>query len=635
MCGIAGILGSPDDRSFPLVALRHRGPDEEGIWRDPQDRIWLGHRRLSILDLTPRGRQPMEYGEGRYRIVFNGEIYNFIELRQELESKGYIFQSDSDTEVIPAAYDCWGVDCLHRFNGMWALAIWDAQKKELWLARDRFGKKPLYYYCKDGLFAFASEVQALQRWLGPQADLDAEVVQSICAGRFEWQGTERTYLTQVRTLPAGYWMRVERGRPELKRWYGLEPYRWKVPETFVEQALALRELLIDACRLRLRSDVPLATCLSGGLDSSSITAIVHRGLRRPEERAARDCHRAFCASFPNTMLDETDGVRAFAETVEAQLRVYEIKPPTEEKLLEAISACDGPMHALAFYPIWELYGFIRENGVKVTLDGQGPDEMMGGYFETIQSALGAALFHGRLGWFWDIYKTYSAQGESSYRSSKGFAKSELFRLFKSPLSRLKRLIVSGFANGPTHSEDPLEYAQPTPPGLSVFSAELYNQFCQKQLPTILQQYDRCSMSQGVECRMPFMDYRIVEFVFSLPDTSLVGGGFTKRILREAVRGLVPEATRLSKVKIGFNAPIVEWFLGPMRPIVLDVMSSAEFRQSRFFEGPELIKKFEAWLKAPNWGEAWAFWPPVHLILWQRQMKSALARSQDDRTAVHG
>jgi asparagine synthase (glutamine-hydrolysing) len=321
--------------------------------------------------------------------------------------------------------------------------------------------------------------------------------------------------------------------------------------------------------------------------------------------------------------------------MEAQLRVYEINPPTEKKLLEAISACDGPMHALAFYPIWELYGFIRENGVKVTLDGQGPDEMMGGYFETVQSALRAALSQGKLGWFWDIYKTYSEQGENSFRSSKGLAKSELLRLFKSPLSRVKRLVVSGFANGSTASKDTLEYAQPTPSGLSAFSAELYNQFCRKQLPTILQQYDRCSMSHGVECRMPFMDYRLVEFVFSLPDSSLVGGGFTKRILREAVRGLVPDATRLNKVKIGFNAPIVEWFLGPLRPLVLDVMSSSEFRQSRFFEGPRLIKEFEAWLNAPTWGEAWAFWPPVHMILWQRQMKTALAGSKDDRMAAHG
>jgi asparagine synthase (glutamine-hydrolysing) len=623
MCGIAGIVGASYNRAFPLDALSHRGPDDEGVWVDHNEGVWLGHRRLSILDLSEAGRQPMKCIGGRYQIVFNGEIYNFPELREVLTKKGYNFFTETDTEIIPAAYDCWGVDCLHRFNGMWAFGIWDNVKKNLWLARDRFGKKPLYYYAHNEELVFASEVRALHLWLGQSAQIDCDVVHSICEGKFEWHGTQRTYLAQVHTLPAGHFLVKSKDRLELRRWYRLEPNSVRVPASFGDQAERLRELLIDACRLRLRSDVPLATCLSGGLDSSSVTSVVHRRLPESGPRKAKDYHRAFLAAFPDTMLDESEGAKALAEAVGAKLVVHSIEPPSEKNLFSAISSCDGPMHSLAFYPIWVLYGFIRGNGVKVTLDGQGPDEMMGGYYETIRHALVAALRARRLRWAWDIYKTYGAQGEDKYRSSRAFARGELIDLFKGIFVPYKRAIVSWPRKGMHQSPPPLLQVQTTPPGLGALAAGLYSQFCQTLLPTILQQYDRCSMAHGIECRMPFMDYRLVEFIFSLPEESLVGGGFTKRVLRQAMRGLIPEATCFNRVKIGFNAPIVEWFQGPLRTIMLDTMQNTDFQQSTYFDGASLKMKFERWLQKPNWEEAWGFWPPVHFILWQAQMKGSL------------
>ncbi len=622
MCGIAGILGSLFHHPFPLNALKHRGPDTGGEWADQKNKIWLGHRRLSILDLGAAGQQPMNCLEGRYQIVFNGEIYNFLELKEELQAKGYTFRTNSDTEIIPAAYDCWGTECFHRFNGMWAFALWDTQKKELILSRDRFGKKPLYYYARGGDLVFASEVKALHLWLGSRAHFDEEVIRSICAGEFGWHGTDRTYLAEVRSLPAGHCLCQSKDQWKIFRWYQLEPGRVKVPSGFAEQAEALRELLRNACRLRLRSDVPVATCLSGGVDSSSITAMVHRGISPHGERTAKDFHRVFCATFPETVLDETKEAHFLAQAVGAEFIPLEIRPPSPELIDQAVSSCDGPMHALAFYPIWRLYGFIRQQGVKVTLDGQGPDEMMGGYGETIQSALRTSLFRGKLHWFWDIYRTYGAQGENPYRSSRAIARRELIRLAKAPLSKVKHAILNG--EYPDQGNGWI-FANPLPPGLSPLRRELYAGFFQKQLPTILQQYDRCSMAHGVECRMPFMDFRIVEFIFSLPEKSLVGGGFTKRILREAVRGLVPDSTRLNKVKIGFNAPIVEWFLGPLRELMLDTMESRDFQQAPFFEGPKLAHEFQSWLKAPNWDQAWAFWPPVHFVLWQKQLRSYEAK----------
>jgi asparagine synthase (glutamine-hydrolysing) len=623
MCGIAGVLGPSFDNPLSLATIRHRGPDAQGEWTSEVDRIWLGHTRLSILDLSESGSQPMAYMDGRYRIVFNGEIYNFVELQEELGQMGYRFRGSSDTETIPAAFNRWGIGCLNRFNGMYAFAIWDSATKKLWLARDRFGKKPLYYYAEADDLVFASEVRAIHHWLGPRAEINPEVIRSICAGRFEWHGTDNTYLAGVKTLPAGFYLCRSPDKLRVERWYQLAPYSVRVPESLSDQAGVLRELMVDACTLRLRSDVPVATCLSGGLDSSSITALIHRRVDCRGKRATTDFHHAFCAAFPGTMIDEQASAAAFAKSVGVQLEICEIKPPTPERLVQAISSCDGPMHALAFYPIWELYRMVRERGIKVTLDGQGPDEMMGGYFESIRGGLRAAVSPLNLKWFVDIFKTYRNQGESPYRSSRALAVFELAQLLKSPLSRLKRGLVEAIRDNVAGTAEPSsDFVHAIPASLDPFRENLYSSFCQTQLPTILQQYDRCSMSHGVECRMPFMDHRIVEFVFSLPNESLVGGGFTKRVLREAVAGIVPEQTRINKVKIGFNAPIVEWFLDPLREMMLDTMRSGYFLQSQLFDGRGLADDFETWLKSPRWDSAWAFWPPVHYALWRQTLSES-------------
>jgi asparagine synthase (glutamine-hydrolysing) len=555
----------------------------------------------------------------RYCTVFNGEVYNFIELREHLRRSGYSFQTDTDTEVIPAAYDCWGTQCLHRFNGMWAFAIWDSERKRMWLARDRFGKKPLYFYWDGRTFAFASEVRALHAWIGRQADLDAGVVRSICRGEFEWHGTDRTYLAAVKALPAGHLLKVSPGSITITRWYELHPFGIMVPRKFADQAAELRDLILDACRLRLRSDVPLATCLSGGLDSASITASIHRGLTQRDSRTASHFHQAFSASFPGTMLDETAAAVRLARDVGADLRTHVVDPPSSEQLLRAVADCDGPMHSLAFYPIWSLYRFIRETGVKVTLDGQGPDELLGGYYHTVLEAMQSALVKLDLSWLMDIYKTYGAQGEASYRSSNSYVRTQLRALLRMPFGKIKRFIrrLAGLSPAPGPN---LRYVCGIPENLSPLTSELFSQFCQRHLPTLLQQYDRCSMAHGIECRMPFLDYRIVEYVFSLPDKHKVGAGYTKRILREAMKGLVPDEIRLNKTKIGFNAPIVEWFLGPLRELLLDTMRSRQFTQCEYFDGRSLARNFERWLGNPCWDAAWAFWPPVHFLLWKQGLR---------------
>ncbi len=630
MCGICGVVSNNPLEEGGLVCvenmagdLGHRGPDARGIWQNK--RAALGHRRLAILDLSETGHQPMVCMNGRYVVVFNGEIYNFVELRRELSAKGYSFKTESDTEIIAASYDAWGKDCLNHFNGMWAFGLWNCQNESLVLARDRFGIKPLYFFYDGNILAFASEVKALHRWLGNSAKLDADVVSDICMGRFSSHGTEKTYLRDVRSLSAGYMACLRDGQLNIEHWYNLLPV--DVPQTLPEQAEMFRDLFFDSCRLRLRSDVPVGTCLSGGLDSSSIVSVLHKCLGQTAgERATSDFHDAFCASFPKTVINEAQEAQTLAQGIDARLHVLDIIAPSSDDLEEAMRACDGPMHSLAFYPIWKLYGFINQHNIKVTLDGQGPDEMLGGY-RPFLSAFRAALNGRDLSWAMDVYKTYGNQGRNEQFNAKMEVRSAFFyelrsRYLPNFLIRLAKSIT-GHKAGKMVDEVKLRFTNPTPNGLDEFQSELYNEFFQSPLPGILQQYDRCSMAHGIECRMPFMDYRLVEFMFSLPNTSRVGGGYTKRILREAMKGIVPETIRTRKTKIGFNAPIVDWFRGPLRGWIRDIMVSRQFSESPFFDGKGLVQEFEDFLKTnkPSWNLAWKFWGAVHFTWWQQNCKN--------------
>ena len=617
MCGIAGIynfnLNQIEINEIDLItdALTHRGPDGRGIRYNENKSVALGHRRLSILDLSDSASQPMAFEEERYWIVFNGEIFNFIEIRTELNNKGYQFKTESDTEVVLAAYHHWGEDCLNKFNGMWAFAIYDQQDHSLILSRDRYGVKPLYYYFDEEIFYFASEVQAIHKVLGKQHPLNEKVISETARGSFNSHGTNLTYLESVYSLTGGHNLFIKNKKISVNVWYELK--KISVPTNFDEQAVQLRNLIIDACNIRMRSDVPVATCLSGGLDSGTITSIISKFGDTSNSRFNNYTHKGFCASFPNTVIDESKDAVRLAKQLNTKIDVLEIKAPKKEELIEAMKACDGPMHALAFYPIWSLYKHIRENNIKVTLDGQGPDEMLGGY-RPILDALDAAIELKKPRWFLNVYDTYSSMGETKQFSSKKFARKQLLLIILKriiPKFILNRIVPEQKINAPFWITNK-------------FDKSLYHQFFYSPLPGILQQYDRCSMANGVECRMPFMDYRIVEFLFSLPVESKVGDGYTKRILREATKGILPDETRLNKLKIGFNAPIVDWFKGNLKDFMLEIINSNEFLESKYFDGKKLNYDFLDFLnkKKPLWDDAWKFWPPVHLTWWLNNLKTS-------------
>lgn len=641
MCGISGIAYY-NGQLVPLEAIQtltnaiaHRGPNGQGIWLNKTQTIALGHRRLAILDLSDAGAQPMTNSEQRFFISFNGEVFNFIEIRAELSKRyGFEFVTDSDTEVILRAYEVWGKDMLHRFNGMWALAIYDTHTDQLFLARDRYGIKPLYYSFKNQEFIWASEVQAVAK-LHATITPNKDAIENLAKGGFDAHGSHSTYLENIYTLPAGHCININsHGKIQIEQWYFLRQVR--VPASLEAQAKHLRELIFDACKLRLRSDVPVATCLSGGVDSGSITAVIDQlnttNGTLDAQYSQNYKHVGFCASFEGTPLDEKEQALRLTETLDLSLEVCNVTEPSIEELEEAMRSCDGPMHALAFFPIWKLYKYIRSKGITVTLDGQGPDEMLGGY-QPIHEALNTALAQQDWHWFDEIIEAYQHQGESKQVSSKRNVQKAKQRVLRQHFRQIllwPRLQVGKILRSMgllqvyvfDNTSHVLKPAIDKPDFIRTpIDESLFNQFFFNPLPAILQQYDRCSMAHGIECRMPFMDYRIVEFIFSLPAQSKIGKGYTKLVLREAMRGILPDFIRLNRTKIGFNAPIVDWFRGGLKDWILAQMNEPSFLANPYFDGKDIKQRFENFLAtdSQSWAEAWAFWPAVHLNWWlQRQ-----------------
>jgi asparagine synthase (glutamine-hydrolysing) len=662
MCGIAGLLnldGRPADGGVVGAmtrALAHRGPDGEGV--HVEGALGLGHRRLAILDLSPAGRQPMSFADGRYWITYNGEVYNFIELRRELEGCGYSFRTQADTEVILAAYDRWGPDCQLKFNGMWALAIWDARERTLFLSRDRFGIKPLYYVPEPRRFAFASEMKAFLRLEGFEPRENEAGLRRTLTDAFALESTEETLLEGVKRLRGGHCMTVRHdGRVKVWRWWNTLDHMTAPPRTLGEQAERFRELFFDSCRLRLRSDVPVATCLSGGVDSSAVLCTLAEinkasGGDPAADRRARNWQRAFVATFPGAPLDE----RRYAE-----IAVRHAGAEPHYRAMSADAAL-GELDRLLYdfediyvtlpAPIWAIYRELRRDGVVVSLDGHGADEMLGGYNQYAETALretrGLVRSPSRtLDLVNTLHHLYAPGGPVPAPSRVRLvmdkaatdpvltlparaARSLRYRMFVKPWRKngANGHAAAGAAEAAAGGGlDPAE--ERAIDALGPLNALLYRDFHRTVLPTILRNFDRCSMSHGIEVRMPFMDWRLVCFNFSLPEESKIGGGFTKRVLREAMRGVMPEALRTRKGKIGFNSPLPDWFAGPLRDWLWEQVNSADFLQSELWDGPAIRDKVarkmrgEAW----EWVEAALLWVPVHAHLWRKTFCAGKVRRE--------
>ncbi len=614
MCGIAGHLsltGGPGDLGSVramAAALAHRGPDGEGFFVDGP--IALGHRRLAIVDLTTAAAQPMTDVSGRFTIVFNGEIYNHPDLRAELEAGGARFRSRSDTEVLLEGYARWGPDVLPRLNGMFAFAAWDAKERVLFLARDRFGEKPLFYRHEPGReFRFASELRALVPHGSGKGRPDADALFRFLA--FGYSGTTAgTFFEGIHQVPPAHALSVRDGRLEFR------PY-WSLPEkveppaadehTRVESVAALLE---DAVRIRLRSDVPVGTSLSGGIDSSAVVGTVARLLQ--SGRAEATTRRAtFSAVFPGTSVDESRYADAVASASGAE--AHRVQPSGEDCLRDLprlVEAQEEPFGGPSIYAQWRVMGLAKDNGVTVLLDGQGADEVFAGYHFLFQDLWWSLLRTGRVAALQAEMKTYDAD------HGAGKARRLLHAALRSRSPRwLNRL--KGGPDLPWLGGDFVRrsYA-PLPARPSDLRGSLRECQGSRMLPHLLRFADRNSMAFSREVRLPFLDHRLVELVDGMPDSSKLRDGTTKWILREAIRGVVPEEVRTRKDKIGFAVPFVEWMRGPLDGLVRDVLDSNRFRERGLFNVPFLRSARERMLAGEDrWAEV--LWGALSVELWMR------------------
>lgn len=563
-----------------LDTLAHRGPDGSGVWGGGRMPVMLGHRRLSILDTSAGGHQPMEYAN--YVITYNGEIYNFVELRDELVGLGHRFRSESDTEVLVAAFMQWGHSCMTKFNGMWALAIWNKTDQTLFLARDRFGKKPLFYsFCRFGLM-FGSEMKAL----APMMDRvePSRSFKKLAGSVFEYESTSECLLEGIYRFPAGSYAFVsssdiKRRRVVPVRYWDTREHLTTVPREYNEQVERFRELFVDACRLRMRSDVPIGTALSGGIDSSAVAcAMRHLSLDNPNARQANDWQRAFVATFPGSEYDESGYARSVVEHVDATGVFLPIDPTAGMERLNEYLYLFEELYWTSPIPMIDLYGAVREHGVKVTIDGHGADELLSGYDGFLQ---------GLNDCFPDIsYAKHILKAFGEPTPSIRSVYQQLVRVHHGNRGLL-RFVAQRLAN-PLRDDS----ARGT---LGYLNAELERCFHRGILPTLLRNYDRYSMANGVEIRMPFLDHRLVSYCFSLPWQSKIplSSDYTKAILRDAIGPWMPDKVRFRRNKIGFNTPIGEWMKGPWKEFILDTVRSQVFEESTLIDPPAVRAAIES------------------------------------------
>ncbi|MCR4738893.1 MAG: asparagine synthase (glutamine-hydrolyzing) [Lachnospiraceae bacterium] len=592
MCGIFGAVNADIEEGLAgkcLDTLIHRGPDDRGLWQEKG--TTMGQRRLAILDLSQKGHQPMFYADGRYVLVYNGEIYNFLEIRDELISRGYTFESESDSEVLLAAYLCYGEECLKRFNGMWAFLIYDRAEERMFISRDRFGIKPLYYTRLKGSgnsYAFASEMKALM----PLLD-EVKPNMSIVTDRDRivyYESTEECVIEGISRFPAGSFGYADKNGLRIKRWWNTldNLVTDDIPEKYEDQVLQFRELFLDACKLRMRADVTIGTALSGGLDSSSvISAMAHIASSEnsdgTDRRISRDWQHAYVASFPGTTMDET----AYAKAVTDHLGI-----PSTFVVIDPLKAIDRfdemiylfeDIYLTSPIPMMTLYGTLKKEGTTVTIDGHGADELFGGYTFDFIHALKDAGNKAERDMILNAYID-SFPKNGSNMALKSTKKSQVyFNYLKRNLR--EKLKGQGNAYKKVRDADHPEYQK-----MDTLNKRLYASSHENILPTLLRNYDRYSMANSVEIRMPFMDHRIVSYAMSIGFRSKLHGGYSKSIIRDAMAPFMPHEIAYRKTKIGFNSPIVEWMQGPLKEYFLDTVSGEDFRQCGLIDPADVREK---------------------------------------------
>lgn len=587
MCGIS-LLISKDSEKIKNIermtnSISHRGPDsygyklfgqldsydeniiyeneKKGVSRVPSDVFMaFGHRRLSIVDLTDAGSQPLSDDSGQYWIIFNGEIFNYQFIRSDLERIGYVFKTKTDTEVILNAYKEWGVNCLHKLNGMWAFAIYDIGKKELFLSRDRYGIKPLYYWLSpEGCFAAASEIKQFTCLNGWSAVANnAKIIDFLSIGAMDFD--EETMFQGVSQLQPGHYTIIDVSEPRSRNISVIQNKWYEIPnvEKFISEVEAVekfKELFLDSLKLRSESDVSVGSCLSGGLDSSSVVCAVNELLRDSDSHQNQ---KTFSMLSDNPDLNEIKWIKSVTEKTHANN--FTVVPNAEDclqLLRNIVWHQDEPFGSLGIYGQHKVFQLAGKEKVKVMLDGQGSDEYLAGYDG-----------------FYSAYFNELARSGSLIKLIKEFRESKKFRNY----SYFKILKIFGNAILPMQIKEVLKkllgHKTQSPSWLNIkkymnsknrFNQEFgsirdlsVDQLSKKGIRALLHWEDRNSMAYSIEARVPFLDYRLVEFTLSMPSNMKIRNGITKYLLRESMTGVLPEDVRKRQDKLGFTTDTDKW-----------------------------------------------------------------------------
>ncbi|WP_406657741.1 asparagine synthase (glutamine-hydrolyzing) [Methanolobus sp. ZRKC2] len=603
MCGIAGFNWKSELLLKKMCeSIKHRGPDDEGSYLDSE--VSLGHRRLAIQDLSEKGHQPMSNEDGTIVLIYNGEIYNFLELREEFIRKGHHFKSHTDTEVVLRAYEEYGADCVQHFNGMWAFCIYDKTKNILFLSRDRFGIKPLYYYFDGDKFMFSSEIKAVIEHEIPREENRAIVFDYLYFNLTDH--CEDTFFKGIKRLMSGHNMTFDLSSKEIK----IEQY-YDTKTRFLKEEndhQKVKEIFTDSIRKRLIADVPVGSCLSGGIDSSSVVVT----MRKVDPNAEI---KTFSLRFPGSSIDE--GI--YQQEINSMVNSVNfcVTPDPSDlmnDLQELFHTQEEPFSGTSVYGQYRVMKLAQDNGMKVLLDGQGADEILAGYH----------YFHGY--YYYELLKQFDIglllkEANGCYAKSKSFSPIIYLCLRMTP-SAIKKHIYKNHKVPFLSPDFIVENKDRKDVRWDIYSLNeaLYSSLATYSLPHLLRFEDKNSMRFSIESRVPFLDYRLVEYMFSMSPGQKIHEGTTKYAFRQAMEGDVPSSILSRHDKIGFATPEDKWLKEEgVRDFINQIIDSESF-QSRDYWNWEMVRSmYEKLLegKSSSIFVGTEIWRCISVELWMR------------------
>ncbi len=619
MCGITGIINLTNDLACEKNeilnfnnSLVHRGPDDNGIYINSNKKISLGHCRLNIIDLTQNGKQPMSYLNDRYWITFNGEIFNFLELKKKLKYFGYEFYNNTDTEVILASYDKWGENCFNRFNGMWAIGIWDNKEKKFCLSRDRFGEKPLYYRVKNNRLSFASELKSF-KYL---KDFDLSELDYKILDNFQnLENNFTNFIKTAKTLEPGSNLIVKDNKISFNKWWSIHDHITKKDNSYEERLEEFRDLFIDSCKIRLRTDRKFATSLSGGVDSTTILATIKNfydgDFKIP----------SYSVLFKNTIYDESkyiQEIEKFHQNKINKIDFSKIKLTPEEliRIIYSNENLDEP-----HIGPWLIYKEMKSHNHVVSIDGHGSDEMLGGYYDHFQFAINDQVN------LQNKIKLKNLQKEiflNEEKSNERKLNNEI-NLKKNLKYYLKKIIPFDLRKK-FHKKTPLDNISFKENSFNThLNKKLFHDFHSFSLPKILNNYDKLSMAHGIEVRSPFLDWRLVKFCFSLSSEDKISTNNNKVILRDYMKKITPKNIYSRKSKIGFVTPPNFFREKNLESFINDTVNEKDFLSNNFFDGRLIKNQFLRITNLSNYNPSkWSdvpFWKYIQTYILYKSFES--------------